>query len=135
MTMMSTLAKTPSDAGTALGISRNRTVRLRERRMDGSYRIAGPSSPEFPINFEYPACPCKLTPAALEAAKVLVASVCAGMRDYPQPGRHAELGRRLYEILGEIHTDDWPALFGRGGITGPSYLATAYSAARLGRTG
>jgi hypothetical protein len=132
---MSTLAKTPSDAGTALGTSYNRMVRFRARRMDGSYRIAGLSSPEFPINFEYPACPCKLTPAGLEGAKILLAGVCAGMRDYPQPGRHAELGRRLSEILGEIHTDDWPALFGRGGITGPSYLATEYSAARLERTG
>ena len=53
------------------------------------------------------------------------------MADYQGLNEHAEIGRRLYAALGEIDPDDWPALFGRGGIRGASYLGTAYSAARL----
>jgi hypothetical protein len=73
------------------------------------------------------------TRAELETCKALIEEICAGMESRPHAGKHMELGRRLYAALGEIHTDDWPELFGRGGIGGPSYLGTAYSGARLER--
>jgi hypothetical protein len=73
----------------------------------------------------------KKTPAELEACKALVEEICASLKGSSAADRHAELSRRLYTVLGEIHVDDWPELFGRGGISGPSYLGTAYSGARL----
>jgi hypothetical protein len=75
----------------------------------------------------------KKSPEELEVCKARIESICVRMKDNSAADRHAELGRRLYAALGEIHVDDWPELFGRGGIMGPSYLATAYSGARLER--
>jgi hypothetical protein len=75
----------------------------------------------------------KLTVAGMAEAKAVIDDICLAMKDKQAPDRHREFGRRLYAALGDVHTDDWPELFGRGGVTGPSYLGTAYSGARLER--
>jgi len=89
----------------------------------------------FLRNFVTPTDSCasirRLTPADLELAKILIAEVCENLPELKGEDKHRELGTMLYRALGDINPDDWPELFGRGGVRGPSYLGTAYSGARL----
>jgi hypothetical protein len=75
----------------------------------------------------------KLSPAEMARAKDLVRCISKAVAMEPTANHHEEVGHRLLECLGDIHPDDWPELFGFGGIRGPSYFATAYSKARQAR--